>query len=167
MVPDQLGLAEVLEIAVAVAMGAEMALVTNPYRSGEAVPDNGQSGAVYVFRRTADHWQHWATLNGEGNGTPSNFGHKVAVSDPYILVAAPQDSVRGDPPAVYLYERVGDHLLQHGRLGCDDGQLHDGFAKAVAIHGRHIAVGVPGFDPAAANGAVIGDGGSCYLFDWH
>jgi hypothetical protein len=149
----------------AVAMGTDIALVSNEYH--HTGPRNDGLGLVYVYKRYGPVWELWTTLNGEGNGTPERFGHQLAISGPYILVAAPCSRETGaDPAAVYLYEVKKDAIVHHGRIHRGNGISGDGFGRALAMHGKHVLVGADKFDPLDSKGDVASDGGACFLFRW-
>lgn len=126
-------------------------------------------GAVYLFRRTGDHWTQEAILSPSDPMAGGRFGTTVVVDDGRIFVGHPgAGCVSGTQcGAVYVFERSGEAWQETDRLIAPDAGLGDGFGSAVAVAGDTIVIGSDGDDCAAG-----ADCGSAYVFQfndgqWH
>ncbi|RHX92848.1 FG-GAP repeat protein [Leptospira stimsonii] len=124
-----------------------------------ASPDNSklESGAAYVFRRTAGQWNQEAFLKSSDLDSNDQFGKSVSISADSIVVGAAledgaQDSVingagasssnlLGGSGAAYVFERTGTNWAQTAYLKAKNVQAGDQFGTSVAIEGDFIVVG--------------------------
>jgi len=150
----------------------------------------GDSGAAYVFTRSATGWAPQAYLKASNTEGGDNFGRSVAISGNTIAVGAQgEDSsaagVGGDPSdngaqssgAVYVFARDGDTWTQQAYIKASNSEASDTFGTSVALDGDTLVVGAFLEDSAATG--VDGDetdnsaasAGAVYVFvrngtDW-
>jgi hypothetical protein len=134
-----------------------------------------ESGAVYVFERSAEGWAQRAYLKASNTGLIDHFGSSVALSadGDTLVVSAPFESssatgIDGDQSddslpqagAVYVFTRSGDTWAQDAYLKASNtgraGQGEDfgdgdqfGYSIALSGDGRTLAVGAIAEDSAA------------------
>jgi hypothetical protein len=128
-------------------------------QSDNSLPD---SGAVYVFRRTAAGWVQDAYLKAPAPHAGDAFGSDVAISGNTLAVAAPFENVSvagvGDlamAGAVYVYRRQGGQWRHEARLEASNPDALDSFGSALALSGNSLAVG--SFGESSAARGVGGD----------
>ena len=142
-----------------------------------------QSGAAYVFTRTAGVWSQQAYLKASNTGAEDYFGAAVAVSGDTIVVGAfYEDSgatdVDGDASddgttnagAAYVFARSGTTWSQQAYLKASDTGIGDHFGHSVATSGDTVVVGahfedssVTGVDGDATDDSASGSG-AAYVF---
>jgi FG-GAP repeat protein/putative Ig domain-containing protein len=100
-------------------------------------PDDGGTGAVYVFERTRGAWSQTAKLAGASSG--DRFGAAVAIDGDTLVAGAPgRSSATG---AVYVYLRSGTTWSQQAAI---DGTSASGaFGTSVALRGDRFVAGAP------------------------
>ncbi len=115
--------------------------------------DAPNSGAVYVFVRTASTWVQQAYIKSSNSGALDNFGYSVAISGDTLVVGAPfEDSssagVNSVPNedgnsagAAYVFVRSGETWTQQAYIKPLNTGAQDNFGISVAISGETIAVG--------------------------
>lgn len=134
------------------------------------------SGAGYVFVRSASSWSMQAYLKPANNGAGDGFGGDVAISGDTIAISAPlEDSSHGginptpdeaaqDSGAVYVFTRSGSQWSEQAYLKADHpggpDQLSgqgDNFGwgqgltgNGLAIWGDTLAIGAPNEDSSAS-----------------
>ncbi len=142
-----------------------------------------ESGAVYVFTRSAGMWSQQAYLKASNTEAGDNFGAAVAISGDTLVVGAPvEDSaVTGvggaqadngaiDSGAVYVFTRSAGVWSQQAYVKASNTEAGDNFGAAVAISGETLAVGAYAEDSAATGvgGAQAdnsaADSGAVYVF---
>jgi hypothetical protein len=141
-----------------------------------------QSGAAYVFRRTATGWQQEAYLKASSPDEYDEFGYGVAVSGDTVVVGAPredstakgiggdqEDDSGRDTGAVFVFDRSGATWRQTAYVKASNTYADpaivpasdplppdgDFFGRSVAISGDMLAVGASG-EKSAATG-IDGD----------
>ena len=144
------------------------------------------SGAVYVFQRSAGTWSQGTYLKASNSQPQARFGGAVALSGDgsTLVVGAPDESgnaigVNGVPAdfnatgsgAAYVYRRTQTSWIVQAYLKSNQADNGDNFGTAVAISndGNRVAVGAPFEDGAATGvgGAVNNlalDSGAVFLF---
>jgi hypothetical protein len=145
----------------ALAMSKDTLAVGAIYEDATGTPD---SGAVYVFTRSGDHWQQKQLLRPDRPVAAECFGAAVALSDTTLVVGAlyefpctPVAAAHGG--TAYVFERNQDGWVQTDRLtGPEGGAAGDGFGSAVAIEQDTLIVGAMFADSEAR------DGGAAYVF---
>lgn len=143
-------------------------IVVGAYKEdSQAVTSNGttasgdnsksESGAAYVFRRTAGQWDQEAFLKSSDLDSNDQFGKSVSISADMIVIGAAledgaKDSVLNGPTATstnllggsgaaYVFERTGTTWAQTAYLKAKNVQALDQFGTSVAIDGNFIVVG--------------------------
>jgi hypothetical protein len=151
---------------------------------GDQADDSaGDSGAVYLFRRSGTAWQQEAYLKASNTGTGDAFGIGVALSNDTLAVGAygegsaaqgvdgdQADDSAGQSGAVYLFRRMGTSWQQEIYLKASNSGAGDLFGGSVALSGDTLAVGAYGEDSTAQD--VGGDqadegaqnSGAVYIF---
>jgi hypothetical protein len=141
------------------------------------------SGAVYVFTRTAGVWSQQAYVKASNTQSGDFFGRSVALSGDTLAVGAyGEDSsaagIGGDQSdngaaasgAVYVFRRVGNSWSQQAYLKASNSGTGDGFGWSVALTDDTLAVGAFGEDSSATGiGGAQGsnasvDSGAAYVF---
>ncbi len=111
------------------------------------------SGAAYVFHRTANTWTQQAYIKASNTGASDFFGYSVAISGDTVVVGARAeassttgvDSIPNDSAiqagAAYVFHRVGTAWTQQAYLKASNTDANDIFGESVAISGDTILVG--------------------------
>ena len=145
--------------------------------------DKPGSGAVYVFRRQGNTWQHEAFVKALDPDIDDQFGCSLALSGDDLVVgacreasagrgaqASPLDNSAPASGAAYVYSRVGSSWTVRAYLKASNAQAGDRFGCSVAMGANTLAVGACGEDSQAAG---IGgdesddsqaDSGAVYVF---
>jgi len=126
------------------------------------------SGAVYVFIRTASGWHQQAYIKASNTETNDRFGRSVAISgDTLVIGASSEDSnatgVNGDETddsasnagAAYVFTRTGGTWSQQAYLKASNTDAGDWFGRSVSIFGDTLVIGAEGEDSNATG--VNGD----------
>ena len=126
---------------------------------------------VHVYQFNGQLWQHVTVLQGDVVDQPTFFGRAISMVDPFMVVAAPRESVHnfGDG-AAYLFERMDDGTwlkVNKFNLPVAESRNNVEFANAVSFDGNQVLIGCARcFD---ANVLTTGAG---FVFDfdgtqWH
>ncbi|HEX9729381.1 MAG TPA: choice-of-anchor B family protein [Gemmatimonadales bacterium] len=123
----------------AIALGAEVAVIGAPRRTGRA-------GAAFVFRRGAGaaRWTEEAMLLGGDGEANAQFGSAVSLDGPAVVVGAP--FADGSVGAVFTFARdVEDGTWSvNDRLVPFDGARQNRFGAAIAAADDALWIGAPG-----------------------
>lgn len=142
------------------------------------------SGAVFVFRKTAGVWAQEAYLKASNTDVLDQFGHAVAVSGDRIAVTAISESssaqgVNGNPldnsanrsGAVYLFRRVSGLWEQEAYIKSSNSEAVDLFGWAIDLDGDRLVAsaleedgGSPGINGDPASNA-ISNSGAVFVFE--
>jgi len=141
-----------------------------------------ESGAVYVFRRTANSWTQEAYLKASNTGSGDSFSNCLALKGDTLAVGAINEAsnasgVDGNQAddstksgAVYLFRRTANAWTQEAYLKASNPGLNDFFATFVALSADSLVVGASregsnalGFGGDQANNEA-GASGAVYLF---
>ncbi|WP_167881170.1 FG-GAP repeat protein [Leptospira gomenensis] len=131
--------------------------VTTNGTTASADNSKSESGAAYVFRRTAGIWGQEAFLKASNLDPNDQFGKTLSVSNNTIVIgaaledsnvntitngatASPVNALAGSG-AAYIFERTGVTWTQTAYLKAKNVQAGDQFGTAVAVEGNFIAVG--------------------------
>ena len=133
----------------AVAIDGDTAVIGAPAK-------NNQTGAAYIFIRTAEGWRQQARLLGSDTKIASRFGQSVAISDNTIVIGAPDHNSSG---AAYVFVRNGGRWQEQNKLAAPKAYK---FGYAVAIRGNTIIIGDPEKKDAAGTAYVFARNGT----DW-
>lgn len=112
------------------------------------------SGAVYIFTRSAGVWSQQAYLKASNTDSGDNFGWSVAIDGDTLAVGAPfersnatgvngnqQDNSMPGAGAVYVFTRSGGTWSQQAYLKASNTDAQDNFGISVALAGDSLAVG--------------------------
>jgi len=148
----------------------------------------GNSGAVYVFKRTGTIWAQEAYLKASNAGVNDFFGLSVSIASDTIVVGAYEysnqttitngttasaDNSAGEAGAVYVFKRTGTTWAQEAFLKAPNAETSDYFGRSVSISSDTIAVGAYGEDSnqtTITNGTTASadnsatDSGAVYVF---
>ncbi len=134
-------------------MSGDRIVVGAPNEDG---PDDrlADSGAAYVFERTATGWEERAMLKAEEPRAGAHFGQTSAIDGNRIAVSAPEDQDRAG--AVYVFELEGDSW---NRVATLRGKPRSLFGRGVSLAGDVLVVGAPsdseGRDSSEAGSAFV------------
>ena len=149
----------------------------------QADNSNFDSGAAYVFIRSAGGWTQQAYLKASNTEAFDQFGASVAISGSTVVIGAPgEDSnatgVNGDQVndnafaagAAYVFVRSGTTWSQQAYLKASNTGTSDRFGVSVAIATNTVVIGASGEDSGAngINGDQVSnaalDSGAAYVF---
>jgi len=101
------------------------------------------SGAAYIFKKTASGWDSITKLKPHNAAINDFFGWAVAISGDYAIVSALTDIDTGTSPgSAYIFHRTGANSWDEGfEISAPDGAEFDFFGNAVAISGDYAIVG--------------------------
>ena len=133
---------------------------------------SGNSGAVYVYKRTGNNWAQEAYIKASNNGVGDAFGYSVSISGDTIAVGAYYedsnatmitngtsfsgvDSGATDSGAVYVYKRSGNNWAQEAYIKAANNGAGDNFGQSVSISDNTLAVGAHAED---SNATIITNG---------
>lgn len=133
-----------------------------------AINTSPNSGAAYVFARTAGGWSQQAYIKASNTSPGNAFGSKVAISadGSTIAISAPGRTVNAG--AVYVFVRNGASWAQQAALAASNAQSDDrlGSALALTANGSMLAVGATGeaSNSTDPNNNSAPDAGAAYVF---
>jgi hypothetical protein len=141
------------------------------------------SGAAYVFTRTAGVWSQQAFLKASNPGASDAFGRSIDVDGDTVVVGAPNedsnalgvggsqtDNSSANSGAAYVFVRNGASWSQQAYVKASNTQPDDQFGFSVAIVGDTVVVGAVNEDSNATgvNGAQSNNSqsqaGAAYVF---
>ena len=114
-----------------------------------APAQNGQVGAVYVYRRNGNSWTQAAKITSPEPKPQNFFGLAVAISGDRLLIGEPGYNERTG--TVRVYARVGDSYQPVGRLAGEGVQKNDRFGSPVVTAGERAYVGATGANNMAGS----------------
>jgi hypothetical protein len=142
--------------------------------ASQASNEGSNSGAVYVFVKSAEGWTQQAYLKASNPRPFDGFGAAVALSGDTLVVGAPAESSKAqsvdgemdDTSAVasgaaYVFQRVAGHWAQRAYLKASDSNTGSQFGTSVGISGKSIVVGAPGHSQPQA----LDRAGAAYVFE--
>lgn len=127
----------------AIAISPDLALVGAPSQ-------NGQVGAVYVYRSSPGGWSQAAKLTSTEPKPQHFFGAAVAISGDRLLIGEPGHNERTG--IVRVYARSNEVWQPVAQLAAQGAQKNDRFGLPIVIGGDRVYVGATGTNSAA--GAV-------------
>ena len=105
------------------------------------------TGAAYVFERTAGVWNSVQKLFGAAAGFEDYFGRSVDAYDGIIAVGSPGDAV--DMGAVFIFDRTGADTnapwSRQEKLSATVRRTGDNYGGGVTLDRTILVVGVPGY----------------------
>ncbi len=144
----------------AVALDGDTAVIGAPIDDNS---NHADSGAAYIFKRTAGVWSQQSKLTIGTGTTDDRLGLAVAISGDTVVVGAPRDDTAGgiDAGSAWVFVRIAGNIwVSQGQLLAADASADDEFGTSVAISGDVIFVGAPA-DENMAGGAYAG---AVYVF---
>ncbi|NJM38843.1 MAG: integrin [Akkermansiaceae bacterium] len=168
-----------------VAISGDTVIVGAPKEDSNATGVNGDqmdnsagdSGAAYVFVRSAGAWSQQAYLKASNTGAFDEFGFSVAISGDTVVVGAIGDSSNtpggifgNSSGAAYVFVRSEGAWSQQAYLKARNTGASDLFGTSVAISGDTVVVGASGEESYATgvNGNEADNGayhsGAVYVF---
>jgi hypothetical protein len=135
----------------------------------DAADDNGRdnSGAVYVFVRTADTWSQQAYIKPSVSAVDDQFGYAVALSfdGNTLAVGAPtRDAFGADSGAAFVFTRTGTTWSQQAVVTSTAPGADDWFGASLALAPNGNSLVVSAFqDDGISN--TVPDTGAVFIFD--
>ena len=126
-----------------VAIDGDTIVVSSP---SKRTPKAKYLGAVYVFTRTADHWDQQVKLEPSAPTLVESFGSSVDISGDTIIVGAmghdnaPNDKIPQAHGAAYIYKRSNGNWSERQKL-TSDALTNSGFGTTVGIHDNLAVIG--------------------------
>ena len=108
-------------------------------------------GAAYVYVRSGTGWIQQQKL--VPSDAALSFGHDVAISGDRIVVGAYNQGA-------YVFERLGSHWTEAGRIPPPEPAFNDVFGDRVAVSGDTILVGDQRYSPSGGFGLM----GAAFVF---
>ena len=100
-----------------------------------------ENGAVYIFRRNGDSWEHHQVLTAERVESGDGFGFFVRVREDMIGVGAPLDDEGGARSgAGYLFARRGEMFEAAGRFKAPTPESEARFGCSMDFDGNIVAM---------------------------
>jgi hypothetical protein len=168
------------DIGVGDQFGYSVAIEGDTIIAGAPRHDDGEidSGAAYVFRRSAGTWDEEAKLIGSDLSAEDRFGNSVSLSGKTAVVGAYKadvlnvvdQNVMVDAGSVYVFRFDGSDWPEMANLTpssddfLDDTAEKDEFGYAVAISGDLVVVGAHKDDILDKDDNLQFDAGSAYVF---
>ena len=150
--------------------GSSVAIDGDTAVIGASHESDDESGAAYVFTRSAGVWSQQAYLKASNPGFQDEFGWSVALSGNTLVVGAisedsssagvnsvPNESSSG-AGAAYVFTRTAGVWSHQAYLKASNPGLYDGFGYSVAIDGDTLVVGTPDEDSS------VPSSGAAYVF---
>ena len=120
------------------------------------------SGAVYVFTRTASVWSQQAYLKASNTELGDQFGIRLALSSNTLAVSAYRedsnatgingnqaDNSASNSGAVYVFTRTAGVWSQQAYVKASNTEAADGFGGSLALSGNTLAASAPNKDSNA------------------
>jgi FG-GAP repeat protein len=118
-------------------------------------PDDGGSGAAYVFRRAGSGWIEEASLKAPAPVAGDKFGIAVAVSGDTVAIGAPFDDANAaNSGAVYVFRKGATWNLE-AILKAPAPAAEDHLGTAVALEGDTLAAGAPLHDGGQMDSGAV------------
>ena len=114
------------------------------------------TGAAYVFLRSAETWTEQAKLAASNAYTTSNFGWSVTLSGDTVVAGAFGQSDKGNQAgAAYAYKRSGTTWTEEAKLTATGAAIEHKMGTSVALDGNDLVSGAPGdFQKGTNTGAA-------------
>lgn len=175
----------------ALSLSGESLLIGAPLEDSAATGVNGSqtdntatdSGAAYVFVRSAGAWSHQAYLKASNTGLGDEFGTSVSLSTDLAVIGASKEdsgstrinSYQGnnsasESGAAYIFTRTAPNWTINSYLKASNAEGSDMFGVSVAAGGSTVVAGASQEDSSATtingNGAdnTAGNAGAAYVF---
>ncbi len=150
---------------------------------------SSNSGAAYVFQRSAGTWTQQAYLKASNSGPTDAFGQAVSISGDTIVVGAMSEdsdersvqngtfantnNAMSDAGAAYIFTRSGGLWSQQACLKASNADVGDSFGFSVSISGDIVVVGARLEDSSqrtvspgslASSDNTLASSGAAYVF---
>lgn len=143
-----------------VSISGEYAIVGALMEDGGPGDPYGDTGAVYVFHRTAPNTNTWdagTKILAPDPQAGGMFGCSVSMNGDYAIVGEQGES------RAYIFHRTGTNTWDSGMMvWVQDTEEGDNFGQSVAINGDYAIVGAYGEDGGWGN--PLPDAGAAYIF---
>ena len=124
--------------------------------------DGANSGSVFWFERSGNHWIETQKILTATNDNWTNFGQSLDAEGDVLIVGAPLDDEFGsDSGVAYVFRRNGSTYDFEVKLVPDLSQAFGWFGHAVAISGNSAVVGCP------LNSEYLASCGLLYKFQYN
>ena len=142
-------------------LGYSVGISGNTVVAGAYADDTAgnETGAAYVFTRSAGVWTQQRKLTASDAAGGDRFGWTVGISGDTVIAGAPRDDDVGSASgAAYVFTRSGGVWSEQQKLTASDAAGGDVFGWSVAVDGETAAVG------AVIDDTGVTDSGSAYVF---
>ena len=126
----------------ALAISGDLALVGAPGQ-------NGQVGAVYVYRRNPNGWAQAAKITSTEPKPQHFFGMAVAISGDRLLIGEPGHNERTG--IVRVYARSGENWQPVGQLAAESVSRNERFGVPIVVAADRVYVGATGANSSAGS----------------
>lgn len=108
---------------------------------------DSSKGAVYVYAYNSEEgmWSEQAKLQGEGTSNRSAYGSQLAFVENTLYVSAPRHDQRAGVVFSYTFDDVSSRWDSGQELRAFDSSRFLQFGSALAVEGRDLWVGAPGY----------------------
>ncbi|KPA12838.1 PKD domain-containing protein [Candidatus Magnetomorum sp. HK-1] len=118
------------------------------------------SGAAYIFKRTATGWNQMQKLLASDGAADDQFGYAVSMFGDYAIVGARYDDVSyTNSGSAYIFKRYGNNWYQEAKIYAGDRAESDYFGYAVDISNNFAIIGSYYEDTTYTNQ------GAAYIFE--
>ncbi len=150
------------EFGTSVAVSGDTVVVGAPFEASDATGIGGaqgnnseiNSGAAYVFTRSAGVWSQQAYVKASNTEASDQFGRSVALDGNTLVAGAMRESSNAtgsngnqadnsasDSGALYMFTRSGSTWSQQAYVKASNTDANDRFGVALAVDGTTLAVG--------------------------
>ena len=151
-----------------VAMDGDTAVIGAPgddYGNPSDFPYGNESGAAYVFTRSAGVWTEQQKLTASDGGPIGQFGFSVAVDGDTAVIGARRDNDNGlDSGAAYVFTRFAGEWFEREKLAASDSVARDWFGHSVAVDGDTAVIGAWGEGDDDIDPTLPSAAGAAYVF---
>lgn len=139
------------------------------------------SGAVYIYRRSASIWQQEAFVKAQNADSYDEFGASISLSGDTLIVGASledsnqttitngvgasDDDSSDNSGAVYVYRRFGGIWGHEAYVKASNGKINNYFGYSVSLSGDTFAVGAK-YEGSNQTTITNGSGGGANNYDW-
>lgn len=123
-------------------------------------PYGTNSGAIYIFQRTAGVWSASTTLVAADAAANGAMGKSVAISGTTVLAGSPNHG--SGTGAVYVFVRSGQNWSQQAMITAPSYGSGSGFGNCLAIDGETFVTSVPNYNFASGKALVYNRTGSTW-----
>lgn len=161
------------QLGYSVAIDGDYAVVGANLEDEDASESNYMvnSGAVGIFKKTADGWVQVQKIVASDRQENDHFGISVAISGDYIVVGAywEDHNVAGGDSltyagSAYIFKNNSGTWSEVQKIVASDRDASDYFGCDVAISGDYILVGAYGEDEDVAGSNTLSSAGAVYVF---